>query len=60
MNNKTQEEKIQFCLAETHKHAIKVQQNINIFVKALLERGEKHDESKFSEPELPLFADKFD
>ena len=52
------EEQIQRCLAETHKHVRKVQENVNLFVSDLLKRGESHDNSKFEEPELSIFASK--
>ena len=50
-------DKINHCLAETHKHVRKVQNNINLFVKDLIHRGENHDNSKFEEPELSIFAE---
>lgn len=45
------------CLVETHKHVREVQKNLNIFIKELVVRGEKHDDSKFEEPELSIFAE---
>ena len=45
------------CLVETHKHVKEVQRNINIFIRELINRGEKHDDSKFEEPELTVFAE---
>lgn len=51
----TNEEK-QLCLAETHKHVRKVQANLNLFVMSILNRGEHHDDSKFEDPELEIFA----
>lgn len=50
------EEQRQKCLAETHKHVRKVQENLNLFIKDLIQRGMVHDESKFEEPELSIFA----
>ena len=47
---------INHCLAETHKHVRKVQTNINKFIFDLIHRGENHDNSKFEEPELSIFA----
>lgn len=49
-------EEIINCLSETRKHVRSVQKNINIFVHDLIERGCKHDNSKFEEPELSGFA----
>jgi len=48
------------ALAETHKHVRSVGKYINIFVKDLLERAEDHDDSKFEEPELSMFAENTD
>lgn len=50
-------DKINYCLAETHKHVRKVQRNLNLFVADLIHRGENHDNSKFEEPELSIFAE---
>lgn len=50
-------DKINYCLSETHKHVRKVQQNINLFIRDLIHRGEHHDQSKFEEPELSIFAE---
>lgn len=47
---------IAVCLAETQKHVRSVQRNLNIFIRALMSRGETHDNSKFEEPELTIFA----
>ncbi len=44
------------CLAETHKHVRCVQEKIMIFVQDLQNRMLKHDDSKFQEPELSFFA----
>lgn len=49
--------KISYCIAETHKHVRRVQHFLNIFVQALIHRGENHDNSKFEEPELSVFAE---
>lgn len=48
---------VAICIAETQKHVRAVQKNLNVFVKALLHRGESHDNSKFEEPELTIFAE---
>jgi hypothetical protein len=48
--------KINYCLTETYKHVKKVQSNLNLFVSDLIKRGENHDNSKFEEPELSIFA----
>jgi hypothetical protein len=45
------------CLNETHKHVRSVQKYLNIFIKEIISRGEIHDDSKFEEPELSIFAD---
>lgn len=50
-------DKINFCLAETHKHVRRVQYFLNKFVIDLIDRGENHDNSKFEEPELSIFAE---
>lgn len=50
-------DKINFCLSETHKHVKKVQKNLNLFITDLIHRGENHDNSKFEEPELTIFAE---
>ena len=50
-------DEINYCLAETHKHVRKVQHNLNKFVSDLIHRGENHDNSKFEEPELSIFAE---
>lgn len=50
-------DKINYCLAETHKHVRKVQSYLNMFIQDLIHRGENHDNSKFEEPELTIFAE---
>lgn len=50
-------DKINYCLAETHKHVRKVQSYLNTFIQDLIYRGENHDNSKFEEPELTVFAE---
>lgn len=45
------------CLNETHKHVRDVQRNLNLFIRELISRGEKHDDSKFEDPELTIFAE---
>jgi hypothetical protein len=44
------------CLNETHKHVNEVRNNLNMFIKDIIERGQIHDASKFEEPELSVFA----
>lgn len=53
---KVTDHEISHCLAETHKHVRTVQKNLNLFVTDLIIRGENHDNSKFEEPELEIFA----
>lgn len=50
-------DKINYCLAETHKHIRRVQSFLNLFIQDLIRRGENHDNSKFEEPELSIFAE---
>ena len=50
------EEQIQTCLAETHKHVRTVQKNLHLFIQDLIHRSQIHDDSKFEEPELSIFA----
>jgi len=50
-------DKVNFCLAETYKHVKKVSKNLNLFIQDLIHRGENHDNSKFEEPELTIFAE---
>lgn len=50
------EGQIHNCLAETHKHVRAVQKNLNLFIQDLIKRGECHDDSKFEDPELAIFA----
>ena len=50
-------DKINHCLAETHKHVRRVQHYLNVFIGDLIHRGENHDNSKFEEPELSIFAE---
>jgi hypothetical protein len=45
------------CLNETHKHVRSVQKYLNIFIGDIIRRGESHDDSKFEEPELSVFAE---
>lgn len=47
---------INHCLAETYKHVRQVGRNITLFVTELLHRADNHDNSKFNEPELSIFA----
>lgn len=53
-------DKINICLAETHKHVRRVQFFLNKFINDLIHRGENHDNSKFEEPELSTFAEHTD
>jgi hypothetical protein len=50
-------DKINYCLSETYKHVKKVRSYLDVFVKDLLHRGENHDNTKFEEPELGIFAE---
>ncbi len=50
-------DKVNYCLAETHKHVRRVQHFLNKFITDLIHRGENHDNSKFEEPELSIFAE---
>lgn len=47
----------QACNYETMKHIQLVQHSINILVKHLLDRGEKHDLSKLQDPEVQAFTE---
>jgi hypothetical protein len=51
----SQEELI--CNAETQKHVDKVRKYLRLIAIELLERGEVHDASKFSDEERPTFAE---
>lgn len=42
---------------ETLKHIRLVQKYLNVFVKELIERGEKHDDSKMVSPELEAYTE---
>lgn len=59
MEDITEPKKIDFnfYLSETYKHIGKVQSNIHIFIKSLIDRADNHDKSKFEEPELTIFAE---
>lgn len=50
-------DKINYCLAETHKHVKRVNYFLNLFVIDILKRGQTHDNSKFEEPELSVYAE---
>lgn len=54
----TDKEKI--CNSETWKHIHRVNQLINAVITELLKRGEKHDQSKLTSPEVELFAEHTD
>lgn len=43
------------CNAETLEHIRNVQKYLNLLVRQLLDRGEKHDSSKLESPEVELF-----
>ena len=45
------------CNDETWKHINQVQYFINLFIKELLDRGNKHDQSKLDSPEVELFTE---
>jgi hypothetical protein len=47
----------QACNYETVKHIRLVQHYLNKFAKALINRGEVHDETKLHSPEVELFAE---
>lgn len=47
---------IENCKAETYKHIQQVSNNLNIFIRELVKRGEVHDASKLESPELEGFA----
>lgn len=49
--------KIQKCLADTFEHVKHVNHYIHLFVRELLDRADTHDDSKFEEPELSIFAE---
>jgi hypothetical protein len=49
-------EKIYKCKSETYEHIKEVSKNINIVIRELMHRGEVHDNSKFQEEELLVFA----
>lgn len=51
------QEQLNYCLSETYKHVKKVQKNLNLFIVDLVSRGENHDNSKFEDPELSVFAE---
>jgi hypothetical protein len=51
-------EQVSNCIAETYKHVKRVRYYLDRFIKDLLHRGENHDNSKFEEPELTIFAEK--
>lgn len=50
-------EQVNHCIAETYKHIKKVRSYLDRFIQELLHRGENHDNSKFEEPELSIFAE---
>lgn len=52
-----EENLINKCLVETYKHTRTVRNNLDIFIKELIDRGQHHDDSKFVEPELSGFAE---
>ena len=49
-------EKIFKCKTETLEHIREVEKNLNKVIHELIKRGEKHDDSKLSSPELEIFA----
>lgn len=42
---------------ETHKHIRQVQKNLTIFIHDLLQRANKHDDSKLESPEVEIFGE---
>lgn len=42
-------------IKDTQKHVDLVRESISVFVKMLIERGKKHDRTKFQEPEKSIF-----
>lgn len=50
-------DKINKFLSDTHKHTKKVRYFLDVFIIDLIKRGQIHDNSKFEEPELSLFAE---
>lgn len=42
---------------ETHKHIGQVRDNLNIFMRDIIDRGEKHDLSKLESPEVEIFGE---
>lgn len=50
-------DKVNYCLSETYKHVKRVRHYVDLFVSDLLHRGANHDNSKFENPELELFAE---
>jgi len=56
----TTKESINHCLSETHKHVRLVGKHLNKFIRDLLDRAENHDNTKFEEPELSIFAENTD
>lgn len=55
MSNPTELE-IEVCKKEVHEHIKEVGKNLNVFIRELLERAERHDDSKLEEPELSGYA----
>lgn len=45
------------CLAETLTHIRRVQEILSIFIRELFDRGNNHDSSKLSDPELNIFSE---
>ena len=45
------------CQADTEEHRHEVRNNLNVFIRDFLKRGEKHDLSKLQSPELELFTE---
>lgn len=42
---------------ETYKHVKQVRENLNLVIKELIDRGQKHDDSKFESPEVEIFGE---
>lgn len=45
------------CNAETLEHILKVNHYLNLFIKELLTRGNRHDRSKLETPEVEMFTE---
>lgn len=50
-------DKINHFLSETYKHTKRVRHFLDTFIIDIIKRGQKHDESKFEDPELSMFSE---